>query len=203
MTIPDKGAFKRLSSAGLLGNTFRQWDTLQGVRDAGYNGWLTVRARRASDSKLFIPVIHTMDVAHRQMGVGDWHLYTRRPRTPVLPFRPHCALADVYLQECPAPDTQRIVNLEAAISPVPGNGGLYVRYAPNDPTNLRHSLERNGQDAEGLTAWHVLQHYLQEDAEVLYDIWDLYPDAVIEASRFSRAVGTLNSKLIIWEVRNF
>jgi hypothetical protein len=34
--LKDKETFKRLQSAGLLGNYFRMWDTVQGVRDAEY-----------------------------------------------------------------------------------------------------------------------------------------------------------------------
>lgn len=193
MTIPDKGTFKRLSAAGLLGNTFQQWDTLAALQASGYDGHVTVRCHVAWNAGLFIPAVPAaclyaageaeefLCVAHQ--GYGD---YSAR-------------LADVYFQECPSPETQRVANLEVMYA----EKGLYVRYALNDPLNLRHSLDQNGKEAEGLTALLLMRHCLQEDMDALEAIWDLYPDAIIEASVFTRAVGVQKSKLIIWEVRNY
>lgn len=183
--ILDKDAFNRLSQAGKLGNFFKKHDSVEALRESGYNGWLTIRARQSSNSALFMPSIHSMEVTH--------HMKTDRR---------------VYYQQCPAPDTARIVNLEA----MPGraqrlgdreDARLSVLYSPDSELNLRHDLERNGRDAEGLLGWMVLARYLQEDLDVLRDIWDRYPTAVIEASRFTRPVGEFHQKLIVWEVRNF
>lgn len=206
--IRDKAEFKRLQMAGRLGNYFRMWSSVEEMHASGHEGWLTVRARRASDRKLFIPEIFCWDVA----GVGaDLHIYAPRKKGPLAAYsiyswKRHCRMADIYLQECPAPDTGRLINMEA----VPGFAGgsaldacANIRFALNDPTNLRHSLEQNGQDATGLKALATMRHYLGEDYEQLQDIWDRYPGAVIEASRFARRVGVFNSQLIIWEVRHF
>jgi hypothetical protein len=204
MTIRDKDTFKRLQLAGLLGNYFRMWNTVQEVRDAGYTGWLTVRARRASDRALFIPAVHSDSI----WGGISGHKLWIAPKRGVDLWNSHSAMSDVYLQEIPAPDTGRVINLEAE----PGMNGwkakaddsrLYVKYALNDPQNLRHSLEQNGVVARGLQAWAVLHQYLAEDIDQLYDIWDRHPDATIEASRFTSRVGVFDSRTIIWEAREF
>lgn len=186
MTIQDKGTFKRLSARGLLGNTFQQWDTAKALWSSGYHGWLTVRAVRPGDKHLFVPCILRADLGH-WLDMNFWTCG-------------HSPDGLVYFQECPGPDTQRIINLEAGHL----DTGLYVRYALDDPTNLRHSLEQRGQDAEGLTALLTLQRYVPaEDLDTMRGLWDLYPGSIIEASVFSRACGIQGRKTIIWEVRNY
>lgn len=219
MHIPDKTTFKRLSAAGLLGNTFRQWDTLAEMESSGYQGFVTVRSRKASDKRLFIPVIDA-DLLRGDGGpehdVGLFIVQTGLPTKSGRLLTPgtwlfHCLLKDVYFQEVPPPDTGRIINLEAARTPFKGHldpagrnqAGLYVRYSLFSPLNLRHDLEQNGQDAEGVAAHVILRDFLQEDVDVLWDIWDRYPDAVIEATRFSVPVGAQDSKLVLWEVWDY
>jgi hypothetical protein len=84
-----------------------------------------------------------------------------------------------------------------------GDRGICVRHSHHPTLNLRHDLIENGQEVQGLEALLVLRRYLQEDFEVLREIWESYPDAVIEASRFSAPVGVMDSKLVIWEVRDY
>ena len=182
MRIPDKDAFKRLSACGLLGNTFRQWDTRDELRASGYQGYVTLRALQAGDNAKFIPYILTQNLMF-------W--------APVL-------LAGCYFQEVPGPETERVVNLEAGYLGTPGvECGLYVRYSAHSALNLRHDLEQNGRDAYGLAALSVLKRYVREDLDTLRELWLQYPDAIIEASVFSRPVGVFNSPLVVWEVRNY
>ncbi|WP_321471034.1 hypothetical protein [uncultured Paludibaculum sp.] len=204
LKLANKDAFKRIQRAGLLGNYFRMWDTVQEVYRARYDfDWLTVRARQSSDSKLFIPAIMSHNIKQ-----SDKYLLRVFARTWKTLWRTHCKMADVYLQEIPAPNTGRIINLEASMGlngwKAKGeDADLYVKYTLNDPTNLRHSLEQRGQVVRGLRAWHLLRHYLEGDLGQLTDIWDRYPDATIEASRFTRPVGVFHSQTVIWEVREF
>ena len=51
--------------------------------------------------------------------------------------------------------------------------------------------------------WRLLRAQLQEDFDMVMDIWDRYPDSVIELSKFARPVGALGRKVVIWEVRDF
>lgn len=183
--ITDKETYNTLSQAGRLGNFFKKWDTVEQVRESGYTGYLTIRARQASDRELFVPSVHSFVLLQQ---------YKTNPR--------------VYYQQVPAPDAGRIVNLEV----MPGmqmrlgdrhDALMHITYSPDSELNLRHDLERNGRTVRGLSALMVLQRYMQEDMETLNEIWQRYPCAVIEASKFTRPVGMFNQKLLIWEVRHY
>jgi hypothetical protein len=163
-----------------------------------------VRSRKASDKALFIPAVHSESLWQN----GE---YLAVNALPLNTYWLHSKMSDVYLQECPAPDTGRVINLEAmpwytVVAIARQTRCWYVRYALNDPTNLRHShWNRTAVDAYG--------HGSAARAEVLaicnrtltsfMDIWDRWPDAVIEASRFSKRVGVFDSQTIIWEAREF
>ena len=81
--------------------------------------------------------------------------------------------------------------------------GLHLRYTTGDARNLRHSLDERGKDVHGAQAARVLRELAGSDADTLHELWDRYPDAVIEASVFGCSVGHLRKPLIIWEVRDY
>lgn len=187
MTIPDKATFKRLCGALRLGNTFRTWDSLAALEASGYRGCVTQRGSLpgVSSTDLFIPNISVAEVLERSRDLGGvyWSEVAHRP-------------------DCPGGDCHgcgRTINLEAMRT----ERGLYLRHAHHPTLNLRHDLIRNGRDVEGLQAATVLRRYLQEDFDVLQELWDSYPGAVIEASRFSGPVGVLGRRLVVWEVRDY
>ena len=187
MKIPDKGTFKRLSAALQLGNHFRAWDSLVDLEASGYRGSVTQQAMLPglSSTELFIPNISVAEVLERSRGVSGvyWREIAHQP-------------------DCPGDGCQgcgRTINLEA----MRGDKGLCLRHAHHPTLNLRHDLIENGREVQGLEAVLLLRRYLQEDFDVLQEIWDSYPDAVIEASRFSVPVGVLESKLVVWEVRDY
>lgn len=189
MKIISKSEYGKLAHLGHLGNTFRLWDTVEEAQRDGYRGWVTIRSRRASDRKLFVPHVKLSDLRVN----ADNELYIQ------LDDHYYAPISAVYIQECPSPDTERIVNFEAAHL----IGGLHLTYAPNDPRPLRVSLEDSGLSCRGVDAYGVLRRYVGDDYDTLADIWETYPDAVIEGSVFGRATGRFNQKLIVWEVRDF
>ena len=187
MKIPDKETFKRLSAALRLGNHFRTWDSLADLEASGYRGAVTQQALAPglSSTDLFIPNISVEEVLERSRGIPG--VYWRE-----IAHQPNCPGNGCH-------GCGRIINLEALRS----TAGLCVRHAHHPTLNLRHDLAENGREACGLTALNLLRQYLEEDLDVLQDIWDSYPDALIEASRFSVPVGVLGSRLIVWEVRDY
>ncbi len=176
MKIRDKDEYRRLSAAGMLGNTFRSWPTAAVCR-AEYNGWVTVRALEASNKALFIPEIHINRIKSINRGA--------------------------YLQEVPPPGTHRVANLEAGYIGGVSDPGLHVRYTTGNARNLRHDLDEAGRDVRGAVAARVLREVAGPDVEDLYNLWDRYPDAVVEASVFGCRVGVENKPLIVWEVRDY
>ena len=215
MRVPEKVTFKRLSGQLAFGNRLRQWDSMGDLHAAmsgstlaeserlgpadGFNGWVTVRSNQA-DSPCFIPSIRATEAFQR--FPLDAPVYFQE-----LPHQPGCD--GVGCDGC-----GRLISFEArwlpgavALKPEPWRqtlaAGLHLKYAHHPSLNLRHDLERNGRELVGQQAMFYLRDWLAEDYEVLEQIWDLYPDAVIEATRFSVPAGVLESRLVIWEVRDY
>jgi len=134
MKISTKDEFRRLSAAGLLGNTFRSFKDWAALEASGYRGWLGVRSRTASDKALFIPEVHYSGIP----------LGTLRSSA-------------VYFQEVPLPGTYRVANLEAGYMGGVSRPGLHLRYTTGDARNLRHSLDERGKDVHGAQAARVLR----------------------------------------------
>jgi hypothetical protein len=160
-----------------------------------YKGWLTVRALKPAEKELFVPSIHTdnMPVWYAERGKD--------------------VLDKVFFQEIPPPDSTRIINFEVRPHSMPDGfvKGMpdkddvrtWLTYSAHSNLNLRHDLLVNGKHVQGLAARVILKHYLAEDIDMLHDIWEEYPDATIEGSRFSSACGVFKRKTVIWECRDF
>ena len=182
MRVPEKVTFKRLSGQLAFGNRLRQWDSM-GDLHAAMSGSTLAESERLGPAD----------------GFNGW--------VTVRSNQPGCD--GVGCDGC-----GRLISFEArwlpgavALKPEPWRqtlaAGLHLKYAHHPSLNLRHDLERNGRELVGQQAMFYLRDWLAEDYEVLEQIWDLYPDAVIEATRFSVPVGVLESRLVIWEVRDY
>lgn len=69
---------------------------------------------------------------------------------------------------------------------------------------LRESLERGAKYAWGLTAKQIIVYHAGQNGwEEITEIFDEYPDCVIEFTIFNRSVGTLFKPWIIWEARDY
>lgn len=69
---------------------------------------------------------------------------------------------------------------------------------------LREALKDVCEYAYGLTALLILKKYLDEASYVnLEDLFEKYPDSVVEFSCFEIGVGELGRNTIFWEVRNY
>lgn len=182
MSIPKtKEDFLARQAKGEFGNTFRIYER---PGDLGLHDWATIRSR-VRDSPHFVPLVQGWEVA-----------------TQMLKLRAAGArLQDLYVQEVPPPDTMRVLNFEAGLG---ADGRLFGRFGESCTTlNLRHDLEQHGREESGLMAALTLHRHLGEEYETLMDLVHGYPGAVIEATMWSRALGTLNRPLLIWEVRGY
>lgn len=178
-TIPDKRSFVALQRRGLLGNYLRSWDSTEQAGLDGYSGWVTVRGRKPSFTR-FIPEIRLSAVKQSLRDVNQ---------------------SEYYVQEIPPPGSGRLVNFEACWLAPHGITLLYGALGTDQ--NLRHDLQQNGVEVTGARAHAMLREWTMGDHDVLLDIWDQYPSAVIEASVFNRAVGEFKRSMVIWEVRDF
>lgn len=177
MKIISKQHYLALAAAGQLGNTLRMWPTVAAALEATPAAvWLTVRSTTAAKGT-FISCVHRNHLPRDTKG-----------------------LQDVYYQEVPDPDSKRIANIEAWLTP---GADMWLYLEPNTVLPVRGIRERL-QPVCGAHARVRLHATIGEEGyQDLYDLWDKYPTATIEASCFNRVCGTLQRNLVIWEVRDF
>ena len=185
MTIPDKKTFKRLSELGILGNRFEYWNSVEEVLDSGYKGGVYIRGPVAG-WKWMMPwvevscLVDTVDLLKQRSGTTSSELQF----VEVLPF-----------------GTPRSINGEMGWI----EGMPTLRWGTSADLSLRHDLEQNGREVRGLKAVHKLASQVpHEDVLMLYEIWDQYPQAIIEFTTYANQhVGIFKRKTVVWEVRDY
>lgn len=185
MVIPNKKTFKRLSELGLLGNRFEYWNSIVEVLNSGYKGQVYIRGPVAG-WKWMMPWV---DVGCLVATVPN---LARRSGTPASELQ--------YVEVMPA-GTPRSINGEMGWI----EGMPVLRWGNSADLSLRHDLEQNGVEISGITAVNTLKDRVPpEDVEMLYEIWDQYPQAIIEFTTYANEyVGIYNRKTVIWEVRDY
>ena len=185
MTIPDKKTFKRLSELGVLGNRFRYWNSIVEVLKSGYKGGVYIRGPVAG-WKWMMPWV---DVSCLVATVSN---LARRSGTPASELQ--------YVEVLPF-GTPRSINGEMGWM----TQGPVLRYGTSAELSLRHDLEENGIELCGLKAVHRLASQVPpEDVLMLYEIWDQYPQAIIEFTTYAdEYVGIYKRKTVVWEVRDY
>lgn len=184
MVIKNKAEFSALSQHGKLGNYLRTWKTLPEAYSSG-SPWLTIQGT-VPQSPYFVPVVQ------RSQLLRTVHSLYQRGANP----------SAIYFREIPHPDALRVINGEAGRSLMPH--WLYLLHgAMGTKQNLRHDLQENGRTVVDSRAQALLRHWLAEEYNTLEEIWEDYPDAVVEFTMWNQPCGVLNKRLMIWEVRNF
>jgi len=188
MKLTTKAQFVEAAGLGLCGNVLKQFETLEELDDWRWYSDVvcTIRAREKWNTGLFVPEVY-FD-------------YSYKPSASMRQQFPKHRWAECYFQEVPL--IRRVLNFEL------GQGPHYpLRFGRQPPVpwnlNLRHDLDRFGTEIQGKGWHHALAQQLGGEYEQLEEIWELYPDAIIEATLFAKACGTRNRKLVIWEVRDY
>jgi len=181
MQITTKAEFNALSQAGLLGNFLRTWKYVDDI--PGDVPWLTIQSTVPA-SQNFVPVVSMFSLAREldklcSAGVPE---------------------DTVYFREIPDPHARRVANIEVMLD---DRCGMYLHLEPETTNPVRGIRERT-QPLYGVNARVILRAVIGEESyETLYDLWEHYPTAVIEATHFSRSCGVYDKNLVIWEVRDF
>ena len=174
--ITRKTEMYRLVKAGRLGNYPRMWDTVAEVENDKNVGLVSIRSlERSSPVKLYhIPA------ADLRRVVAD---------LPAIHIK-----AGLTFLEAP-PDHLRTVQGEW------DGHNLFYSFRPEP---MRTALEKDGKQVSGLTARLILKQHLDPiDVEWLDELTEQYPDHVIEFSGFRVRCGTLQRRMIVWEVRAY
>ncbi len=183
MTLNTKRDMLEAQAKGALGNFLATYPISQAnlLEDSPY---YTIQSRER-DSPNFIPVIRGTDIAK---ALADFEAKGVDIQT-------------LYIRDIPDPNTERIIQGEVFQG---DSGRLYLFYTTGGNLNLRDDLKSRGSELEGLRASIALSHYLTPTELVnLEELLDKYPGNVCEFTVFSRPTGALNSRLVIWEMRNY
>lgn len=166
----------RLVKAGRLGNYPRMWDTVDAVEAAQNVGLVSIRSlERSSPVKLY------------HVPAGDLRRVVGE--LPEIHLR-----AGLTFLEAP-PDHLRTIQ---------GEWDGHSLFYSCRPEPMRTALEKDGKQVYGLTARMLLKQHLDPiDVEWLDELTATYPEHVIEFSGFRVRCGTLNRRMIIWEVRAY
>jgi hypothetical protein len=173
--IGTKREFYELWHKGLLGNRPRTWDSLDALLASGYTGTVTIRTKRGGGGKCAYRVPVTNIETAREWGES----------VGALTFNESMPDGDLVLQG----EVQRPWELTYSTE-----RGLPMREA------LKHAKRASGAVAQSILKT-ALSPASYNDME---DVWELYPDAVIEFSAYRQDVGDCRGRnAIVWEVRNY
>lgn len=202
--IRSKAEYFTLARRHLLGNTIKQWTFAEFTRMLfGFEALPPLVALRGTtpDSKKIQQYNLTPEAAYRR----GWEAIKMRI----------AQRAEILVDE-QAPD-----HLSTLKGEVMRNAQyLYMRYDKTPGMRMRDAFDwdertitglttipipyrrRGMAHAHGLKALHLLRHHMDAASmEMLHDIWDGYPDAIVEFSCYSTRVGVLEHNTVFWEVR--
>lgn len=185
--LTNKTRMYRALNSGLLGNHMPTWNgadpELRTLIDQKQIGPLvSIRAMTVSASikKYHVPVETLFDLfesVEKQYGLSRKHL---------------------TVCEAP-PDDFRTIQGEVSIT----ERGLSL-FSSFATLPMRNALEKDGTMSYRLKASSLLKQYLDAcDCDWLHELLELYPDHTIEFTGFTRRVGVLNRRMLIWEVRAY
>ena len=193
MKIANKSQYLKLAAAGTLGNTLRTWPSLDDLIERGYpdDCRMTIR-NRAKGSPYFVPTLfakNVKNIVEKLVSKGA------DPATMYFQEVPHLA-------GCRAPKCEgcgRIMNAEV----MRDASYIYMTYGTNPSLSLRTDIFEHGIITTGIQAVERIKTLDLECYDTLQDIWERYPDSIIEFTIFGSRVGVLNQRTVTWEVRNF
>lgn len=176
MKIGTKREFYDLWHRGLLGNRPRTWDSVDALRASGYAGTVTVRTKRGGGGKCAyrVPVADVGAVA-REWGDDASGLTFNESM----------------------PDDELVIQGEV-------QRPWELTYSAERGLPMREAL-KTARRASGAAAQLILRDALSPSSyDDLEDVWEMFPDAVIEFSAYRRDVGDCRGRnAIVWEVRNY
>ena len=179
MEIRTKRQFYELWSAGVLGNKLRTWELLTQAMKANLDRYALREQGKAG---------------------GGLHIFYSRDELP----NSYCAWIregrKFFIAET-AEDEFQILQGEVCRTFRGWEGTLGQTKLPMREAMAQGLLiPRSGAE----TRWLLRNHLDPSSLDDLDDLLDLYPDAVIEFTAFSKDIGMIpNRNTVMWEVRNY
>lgn len=180
--IDSKPEGVRLFKEGHFGNSLRQWDTLEDLDLDPYDGPIVIRSKAAH-------------------GGGPCTYNIPKLMVPRILCRPpwdQIPLKDVYFNELLPPEFS---TLQAEIME-DVTGEWYMRYSL-ERVYFREALQRP-LVAAGLKALEIVRHFADWKLfQCVRELFECYPDHVVELTTTDRSFGTRRWNGIVWEVRSY
>lgn len=182
--IRTKEDFYTLYNRGLIGNMLRNWtvDQWRALRDYPVDT-VAVRCKSAAMPFLRYDIVATEALAYIE-DVCSKH---------------NVGLEWFQLAEC-APDHDNTLQGEVMRT----SQYMYLQYTLHTGQRMRHVMATQGatKHADGLRAVTLLKQYMDAHSwDTLQNIWDQWPDAIVEFCCYKYAVGVLKKNTLFWEAR--
>jgi len=186
--ITSKEQNLELWKAGCWGNTLRTWDTVgDAMSDESYSGPFTVRSRTAMFKTQF-------GLRGKRELKALYHAVDRTQEYGV------AKVSDLYVNEA-MPEHYITIQGEVWLGDAP-TFLPYMHYS-DLKDHMKVGLTQKPMHAEGSVVRVILQHWLGDYAEKIWDLLDEFPGHIVEFSGFERGIGSRGWPLVIWEVRNY
>ena len=185
--IPDKATYYRLSNAMKLGNTLPVWGSIEEIIADEYDGLVAIRMQGPNGGREFIPNLTITQASARAKAMIE------RGTDP----------AHILYQMMDGGGGRRTLTGFVMRT----ERGYHLEYSFRDEL-VRDAMAKDhhaGNHATGLRAKLMMQAHMEpNDWEDLMDLFDAYPDAIIEFSVFERDLGwAKRRRTIYWEVRHY
>jgi hypothetical protein len=171
--IPNKARAYELYLAGEFGNKLRTWANVEEFRRSGFAG----------------------EVSIRNAKIPNWKT---RYRVPAAEAREVTVDGATFNES--APDDHLTLQGEVART---AELGLYLRYSTEPNLKMKEAMAQPKHATLLRAAAFLSVHLWPSSLDDLYELLDRFPDATVEFSAFSCAVGDcLYRNTIFWEVRD-
>lgn len=181
LPVLSKSDFLKRFQLGEFGNKTQNWDTYEEFRLSGYNGLVHIRNRIAGGKTWYnVPACDVfyemrMIITHGEAEENSLYLAAM------------------------APTSETVIQGEVFRSET----GLALYYS-TVAKPMRESLVEGGKQVYGLTAKLLLEHHLDAvDYDWIQELLDQFENHIVEFSCYNTRCGTLNRRMIIWEVRAY
>lgn len=179
--IASKAEYYALARRHLLGNTIRQWTWEDFQVELNPPRTVGVRSLTTTSQAVQRYDLAYFDLHNHIASCAKW--YNINPN-------------DILIDE-QAPDHLSTLKGEVMRT----ERYLYMRYDQTPGLRMRQAYPTM-KHMEGLSVVRMLKHYMDNDSwEMLNDMFDRYPDAMVEFSCYSVRLGRFGLNTIFWECR--
>ncbi|MCD6359709.1 MAG: hypothetical protein J7M38_02520 [Armatimonadetes bacterium] len=183
MTVDTKSAFYELFLRGATGNCLRNWSYPDYLK-SDFSGGVAVRLRNRASSLMKYDLPGPAAVAR----------YVRRLE------QQHGISPDQVIVSELAPDDDLILQFEAMRC----ERYLYLRWNDTPGLRMRQAMENHCRHCWGLEAVERVRQALDAKSwNWLQELFDRYPDSIVEATAYRHGLGIYGWNTLFWEIRNY